>query len=168
MKTIVLALAVALSFSGCNAQEKRENAEAKASISKNGAEMPQPQGTWKVKKELDENGNLIRYDSIYTYSYGIINGEKMAKQQMDSAMTAFQEYMEKRVPQSFPRDMMVNPLANDSLRDNFFERGVFENHWETFFPEMQQQLKLMDSLHQQFFQETESGLFPPEKRKEKS
>ena len=28
--------------------------------------IAQPKGSWKVDREFDENGNLIRYDSIYT------------------------------------------------------------------------------------------------------
>jgi hypothetical protein len=30
--------------------------------------VKQPQGTWKVDKEFDEEGNLIRYDSIYSWT----------------------------------------------------------------------------------------------------
>lgn len=47
----------------CNGQKnetiKKEN---KSNI------VEEPKGTWKVDKEFDENGNLIRYDSIYSWS----------------------------------------------------------------------------------------------------
>lgn len=27
-----------------------------------------PNGNWKIKKEIDENGNIIKYDSTFSYS----------------------------------------------------------------------------------------------------
>ena len=162
MKTIVMALAVVLSLSSCNAQEKEQM--DKSLISKTENEKPDPRGTWKVNKTLDENGNLIRYDSTYTYSYGTIDGQEIAEKDMDSALTAFRKYMEEKMPQSFSRDIMAMPSMNDSIRNNFFEKGVFENHWEEFFPDIQNQLKVMDSLHQQFFQQARPGLFPDVRR----
>ena len=168
MKKIAFAIAVALSLTSCNAQEKKGNAENDDTAMNNKTGFQnEPRGTWKVNKEVDENGNLIRYDSIYTYSYGNMNGKEIPPQKMDSAMTSFQKYMKERMPQSFS-PMVMNPFMNDSLNGNFFEKGFFENNWEDFFPEMQQQLRQMDSLHQQFFQQNQPGLFPPEERKDKS
>lgn len=168
MKTVVFAFAIALSCISCNAQSNKENQEPDGSISKAKPDVQEPLGTWTVNKKLDENGNLIRYDSIYTYSYGNINGNKLAPHEIDSAMTAFRKYMMERMPSSFEGNVMEEPFAVDSLRNNFFERGVFENHWEDFFPEMGDQLKRMDSLHQQFFNNTQKGLFPSEGEYKKS
>ncbi len=168
MKTIALALAVVFSLTSCNAQEKKGNAENSDAAMKNKNEgQNAPRGTWKVHKEVDENGNLVRYDSIYTYSYGNMNGKEIPPQKLDSAMASFQKYMHQRMPQSFSQGMM-NPLLSDSINGNFFEKGFFENNWEDFFPEMQLQLKRMDSLHQQFFQQAQPGLFPPEEKEKKS
>lgn len=168
MKTIVLACAVALGLTGCNAQEKKGNAAQKDAATR--TEMgvqTEPRGTWKVNKEVDENGNLIRYDSIYTYAYGNVNGKEIPPQKMDSALASFQKYMRQQMPQGFIPDLQA-PFGSDSLRNDFFEKGFFENHWDDFFPEMQQQLRQMDSLHQQFFQQAQPGLFPPEEKKHKS
>ena len=168
MKTIALAIAVALSFTSCTAQEKKGNAENNDTAMKNKTETQnEPRGTWKVNKEVDENGNLVRYDSIYTYSYGNMNGKEIPPQKMDSAMASFQKYMQQQMPQSFSQGMM-NPFLSDSINGNFFEKGFFENNWEDFFPEMQQQLRRMDSLHQRFFQQAQPGLFPPEEKEKKS
>ncbi|MCB4234259.1 hypothetical protein LDL59_01710 [Kaistella anthropi] len=38
----------------------------------------QPIEDIKVNKEYDENGNLIRYDSTYTYYYSNIEGDEIA------------------------------------------------------------------------------------------
>jgi hypothetical protein len=152
MKTIAIAFAVvALSLTSCNAQEKKEKAVSNETATNHDFKSQnEPRGSWKVNREVDENGNLVRYDSIYTYSYANVNGKEIPPQKIDSAMASFQKYMQKQLPQSFSPSMM-NPFMNDSLSDNFFEKGFFENHWGNIFPEMKQQLMQMDSLHQQFF-----------------
>ena len=54
---------------GCNSQEKdkkqTENNLKEDSIVK-------PEEKWDVHKEYDEFGNLIKYDSIYSWSYSNI------------------------------------------------------------------------------------------------
>ena len=159
MKTIAFALAAAVTLGSCNAQEKNEKSDSNSAIENQNV----PRGTWKVNKEVDEHGNLIRYDSIYTYSYGNLNGEEIPPQKLDSALASFQEYIQNRMPSVFKREMIA-PFQTDSLRDNFFEKGVFETHWSDFFPEMQQQLQRMDSLHQQFFDNMNPGIFPLEEK----
>lgn len=167
MKKVIFALIIALSLGSCNAQEKKSEAKNQSALNDQPEAQTEPRGTWKVNKEVDENGNLIRYDSIYSYSYGNINGREMKPQEMDSAMVSFRKYMEERMPNSFSQDFMI-PFENDSLGNGFFEKGFFENHWEDFFPDMQKQLKRMDSLHQQFFQNAQPGLFPLEDKKNRS
>lgn len=161
MKTLIMAITVAFAMSGCNAQEKDTIKDLSAHEV---VAHSVPRGTWKVTKELDENGNLIRYDSIYTYSYGNVNGREIPAPDLDSAMANFERYMQQMSPPSF-NGMMANPSAKDSLRNNFYERGVFSNHWEDFFSDMKEQIKMMDSLHRAFMQQTQPGLFPPEERK---
>ncbi|WP_347924712.1 hypothetical protein [Pontimicrobium sp. SW4] len=66
MKKYILIITVALLSLSCNGQSnkgKKDNTKEKQeSIAE------QPKGSWKVDKEFDENGNLIRYDSIYSWS----------------------------------------------------------------------------------------------------
>jgi hypothetical protein len=66
MKEIGTLFLCAVLTVGCSAQEKQSNTE----LNKEKAEKPgeMPGGTWKVDKEFDEHGNLIRYDSIYSWS----------------------------------------------------------------------------------------------------
>ena len=58
-------MAILFSLTSCKGQDKKEDVVTKQGDKK---EMEQPKGTWKVDKEFDENGNLIRYDSIYSWS----------------------------------------------------------------------------------------------------
>ncbi|WP_026451501.1 hypothetical protein [Aequorivita capsosiphonis] len=163
MKTIVFALAVALCLSSCHAQEKKGDADNSTAMKTQTEIQKESHGTRKVNKEVDENGNLVRYDSIYNYSYGDINGKQVSPEKTDSLMASFQKYMQDRMP-GFSQEMM-NPLKSDSLHADFYQNDFFLNHWEDFFPGMKNQLKEMDSLHQGFFQQTQPGLFPPEEKK---
>lgn len=164
MRKIVFTLATAMVLASCNAQQKKNETDNQAINSQQKDTAIAPQGTWKVNREVDENGNLIRYDSIYSYSYGNINGKKMNPTEMDSAMASFRNYIKGRMPAGFSPQTMT-PFESDSLNTDFFEKGFFENNWEDFFPDMQKQLMQMDSLHQKFFQDSQQGLFPPEERK---
>ncbi len=167
MKTLILACAVAFSVSGCHAQEKREaSANLDAGKDSRSEIKNEPRGTWKVNKEVDENGNLVRYDSIYTYSYGTVNGKEIPQKEMDSALASFQKFMQQRMPKAFSNDEF-SPFLSDSINGNFFEKDFFKNNWEEFFPEMQEQLRRMDSLHEQFFKQAQPGLFPPEESKQR-
>ncbi|MDP3312167.1 hypothetical protein [Lutibacter sp.] len=62
MKKYILFLIIGLLALNCNGQKddikKEEVEENQKTIAK------QPKGSWKVNKEFDKNGNLIRYDSI--------------------------------------------------------------------------------------------------------
>lgn len=165
MRYLVLACLMALGLTSCNAQVDKKDQDNSSALQKENSEMKEPRGSWRVNKEVDENGNLIRYDSIYTYSFGNINGQQMPQEDLDSAMASFRKYMKNRMPSSFSPEMWA-PFENDSITNSFFERGFFENHWNDFFPDLQQQLKQMDSLHQQFFQHFQQGVFPPEQKKE--
>ena len=50
--------------------------------------VEKPKGTWKVDKEFDENGNLIWYDSIYSWSSND-KFENLSSIDRDSLMQSF-------------------------------------------------------------------------------
>ncbi|WP_405291597.1 hypothetical protein [Algibacter sp. Ld11] len=81
MKKCVLLLAVALLSVNCNGQK---NEDKKVEIT----EIEKPKGSWKVDKEFDENGNLIKYDSIYSWSSSN-NMEGLSPIDRDSLMQSF-------------------------------------------------------------------------------
>lgn len=66
MKKYILLFIVGLLSVSCKGQENETKKNEKEENKTNIVEVPK--GTWKVDKEFDENGNLIRYDSIYSWS----------------------------------------------------------------------------------------------------
>ena len=86
MKKYILLFMIGLLSVSCNGQKNdTKNTETKEN---EGNIVEQPKGSWKVDKEFDDNGNLIRYDSIYSWSS---NGkfDNLSLSDKDSLMQSF-------------------------------------------------------------------------------
>lgn len=107
----------------------------------------------KVNKEYDDEGNIIRYDSTYSYIYTYPDG-KQKNINIDSLFQSFQPYFFDR---SF--EMMQDPFKQFFERDSFYERHFFDHDFfmqqfereKLHFDEM---IKQMDSLRNQFLKES--------------
>ncbi len=77
---------MAVTFAGCHAQER--GVKKDISSPQDTTTQNKPQASWKVNKRYDDNGNLIGYDSTYSWSYsskaGVTNDAET-----DSIMNAF-------------------------------------------------------------------------------
>lgn len=158
MKTTQILLIVALSFASCNAQEAN-----KAPIEKKTGKTVfsnTPKEEWKVTKEVDEEGNIIRYDSIYTWSYTNMKGDSI-RVNVDSLMRSFDAYFNQHFPSVFERSF-VNPIWSDSLfQSDFFKDDFFQYRFEHNFYDLEEMFHRMDSLRNLFFQERYPGLMEP-------
>lgn len=159
MKTKVLMLmAVLLSLSSCNAQDKKEKA-----LTNDKDEQVVPKGKWKVNKRFDENGNLISYDSTYVYSYSTMNGDTISNANMDEAMKNFRQFFESNGMGD--QSALMESFFNDSLGGNedFFRNGFFRDH--VMAQDFQKQIREMDSLHQEFLKQNYPQLFYDNRQK---
>ena len=166
MRTSIVMLALAvLGFTGCNAQEKKTDENSNLGLSSK-TNNEKPEGSWTVNKEFDENGNLKSYDSTYTYSYGSINGEAIANS--DELRQHFQRFfgndeMSSAMMQQFFNDS--TSVGNNFFGSDFFQPGNLPE-------EFQQEIRKMDSIHQQMmknhypqlFQQEEERKIPAEKK----
>lgn len=159
MKRIAISLALGLSLMSCNAQEDKKNlAEESASTEVNQDQKVPPKGNWKVTKEYDENGNIVKFDSVYSYSYSNINGEEANIEDVDSMIQSFRNYFKGRVPQNWDR-LGINPFWEDSLiEEDFFGDDFFHNRWKADFHDMQERMLQMDSIRDEFFNRYYPGL----------
>lgn len=110
----------------------------------------QPIEDIKVNKEYDENGNLIRYDSTYTYYDSNIEGDEIAA---DSIFNNFRNMFENNY--SFSTTPYFNDLffEDSLLKYDFYKNDFFH---ERFMNNMQQMERLfweMDSIENKFFME---------------
>lgn len=142
MKTLKIIPIFMLLLFSCSAQENPKDKDSKAIV---------PKENVQVNKEYDEFGNLIKFDSIYSYSYssnGKIN---------DSLFLKIQEQFSKN---RFFSDTFKNDFfAQDStfFQNDFFSKG-FMNHNQ----QINQMMKRMDSLQQLFFNQNQRAIIPPE------
>ena len=151
------ALSVIVLFAfGCNAQKTEQQKEKTEN---------KPNESWTVNKEVDENGNVIRYDSTYTWSYSNVEGDSV-NVNVDSLMNSFKNYFGAQMPSVFGQDFM-NPMMNDSmLHRDFFAEDFFQNQFKYEFFDADKMFQRMDSIRGQFFKERLPELeqkIPPKK-----
>lgn len=154
MKNLIYIVLV-LSFIGCNSQEKKKQETQEPD--KKEQETIKPKESWDVKKEYDEFGNLIKYDSIYSYSYSNIKGDSI-NVNLDSIMHSFRGYFDKNTPFKWQDDFSFFP-ENDSLfmRD-FFKEDYFLKNWQNQHSELDKMIKRMDSSRNAFLKRFHPGL----------
>lgn len=106
----------------------------------------QPKTNIEVKREYDKNGNLIRYDSTYSYYYSNIENDSLFR---DSLLNQFQNHFKKRhlfFEDQFYRDYFFSDSLfdfNSPMKDFFEEFRNKKYQMEDFFWEM-------DSIRKRF------------------
>ena len=116
MKNYILLLFLALLCVNCNGQ-----VDQKIKVENNDIETPK--GAWKVNKEFDENGNLIRYDSIYSWSSNSkfdnlsITKDSLRKSFRSKLFKNFSEFENKGFQNMFSQDSL---FSNHFFYDSFF------------------------------------------------
>jgi hypothetical protein len=109
MKKLLFILPILMMTMGCNAQQKN-NEKVKANVE---TQQDKPQASWKVNKKYDDKGNLIAYDSVYTWSY-MGKGGAIHNIAADSVMSAFRKQFNTEFPSIF-KEGFGNPVWADSL-----------------------------------------------------
>jgi hypothetical protein len=132
---------LSLLFNACNGQNiKNEQKEEN--------KKPKPETNIKVNKHYDEEGNLVRYDSVYTYYYSNIEGDTVMR---DSIFEAFKKSFNKSYPfstDSYFEDLFFEDslLMYDFYKDDFFRSRYYHNPFK-----MNELFREMDSLKNKFF-----------------
>lgn len=156
MKKIALLFSVAILATSCNAQGN----ESSLGQSSESQLKPIPEGSWSVNKEVDENGNIVRYDSIYSWSSSSRNGlHDAGRINPDSIM----QEMQKRMRMSFGvmgADPFEGFFGNDSTQTDPFLNPFFSSSRMGGFPALEEMRKRMEAMQQQFFQREERPWIP--------
>jgi hypothetical protein len=141
---LLLIIGIAFIFNSCNAQDRNEK-QGKSSASKN-----IPKEDIKVNKEYDDEGNLILYDSTYTYYYSNIDKDK------NLSDSIFNEYIGKfydRYPfsdKSFFNDLF---FQDSLLKYDFYKNDFFTERFKRNMEKSEEIFREMDSLKNKFFSE---------------
>ena len=153
MKHVVAFLFI-LAITGCMGQEKEKDEISKDEKQ----EMAQePKGQWEVHKEYDDLGNLIKYDSIYSYDYSNTKDDSI-KINLDSIMDSFRGYFEDKVPFDWKRDFSYFPKTDSLFMKDFFKEDYFYKNWERHHSDIEDMIKKMDSVRNAFLRKHHPGL----------
>lgn len=147
----ILFFAATITFSSCNGQDI-QNKKHKLNDVQN-----TPKANVKVNKEYDKNGNLVKYDSTYTYFYTNIVNDSLAK---DSIFNNFKNMIESKY--SFSHKPFFNDLFfEDSLmKYDFYKEDFFSERFKRNMEQAEEIFKEMDSIKNRFFMDQ----FPKNKR----
>ncbi len=109
-----------------------------------------PQVHINVKKAYDKNGNIIRYDSTYEWTYSSQNGKQNIN--IDSLMGHFIPYFRENLPDSLSQ-VFGNPdlnLNDSAMMMDFFNNAHFFDRWQKEVFDMNREMRAMDSLRMEF------------------
>lgn len=168
MNKLIFFIAITFLAFGCNAQAGNNSNESSTNGKLNQPPgKDQPHISWKVNKQYDENGNLIGYDSTYTYQYTNVEGDSVSLD-ADSVMNSFHSYFDQNFPDLW-QGQFHNGFPNDSVfyRD-FFNDDFFSQQWQQGFFNMDDLFKGMDSLRMNFFRKQYPGMIAPQPNNDQS
>ncbi len=150
-RLVVFVIALSLAFQGCNGQKKEEN----TTITKNA-----PQTEIKVNKEYDKNGNLVRFDSSYSYYYSNVAGDTVLQ---DSILNAFKAHFNQHY--FFSNEPFFNDFffQDSLLKYDFYKKDFFYNRFRDNMRRMDSLFWEMDKMkddyfRNQFHQEKQSNI----------
>jgi len=140
MKQIVMvAVAVFLGYLNCNGQ-------ITDNVTKNGKNNPKTD--IKVNKEYDDQGNLIRYDSTYSYSYSNMDNDTIFNDSIFNIVRS--HYIDHFLSSDDP--FFKDFLFQDSvMNENFFDDNFFEKRFKENMRQMDNLFQEMDSVKNEFY-----------------
>jgi hypothetical protein len=147
MLRILIVTIFSIFIVSCNGQNG-----TKDKLANHSDEVKKPKTDIRVNKEYDDEGNLIRYDSTYTWSYSNIQGDSVFVD-IDSAMLQFHSFMNDRRQFGFPF-YNEDIFYNDSLfYQDFLDQDYFMNRWKESRYRMNRAIQEMDSIKSLFFRQ---------------
>lgn len=133
---------------GCNSQKKND-----ANKKKEEDLFKSPQGSWKVNKEFDEAGNLIRYDSIYSWSSDE-DLDELATLDRDSTLKSMQSRFYRNFSHfDFDKEGFEDFYAEDSLfMKRFFDNDFFYSEFGRDFMDIDEMHQRMNAMQKRFLE----------------
>ncbi|WGD33658.1 hypothetical protein [Olleya sp. YS] len=163
MKKLILFSLVAILATSCNGQDT-DNLKEDIIKTETSMDTIKPKVSWKVNKEVDENGNVIRYDSIYSWSSSSSHLKQFDSMEVDSVFSAMQSRMKQQFS-NFGFSEFSNFKNQDSIMNLFFSDSFFSNKMTTDFPDLESIRQRMEAMQQQFFNQ-QRAIIPKIEEKE--
>jgi hypothetical protein len=159
MKKYVLLFMLGLLSMSCKGQENETKKVEKVENQKNIVE--EPKGTWKVDKEFDENGNLIRYDSIYSWTSND-KFDNLSLSDKDSLIQSFKSRFFSNYS-VLKNQGFEDVFSQDSLfSKRFFNDDFFESPFGKDFMDVDKIRQQMIERQKKFLKKYQSEFIKPE------
>ena len=151
MKQLVVNCLLILMMAGCHAQDnKNENARNRLATADTSYK---PKTDIRVNKKYDDKGNLIQFDSTYSYFYSSpLNGKSSIMS--DSLFWNFKMPLRENY-RSLLNSNMDSIFFNDSLfKYDFFNDDYFSKRFELNMQRFQDMFHKMDSIKTGMFRDS--------------
>ncbi|PQJ69270.1 hypothetical protein [Polaribacter butkevichii] len=156
MKKYVLLTIIGLLSISCSGQKN----ESKKTESKENNITEQPKGAWKVDKEFDDNGNLIRYDSIYSWSSNSKLND-LSNVDKDSLLQSFKSRFFTNFS-GFESKGFNDIFSKDSLfSEHYFNNDFFRSDFGKDFMDIDRITQKMMEKQQRFLEKYQSEFSKP-------
>lgn len=139
----------------CNAQDKKK--EKVKTVSIESKKEGNPEFDIKVNKTYDAKGNLIKFDSTYSYFHSS-KGLDSAKISLDTVFNRFKSYYSDNIPNLVAKNF-DELFLNDSLfKYDFLNENFFGKRFELNPKKMDDLFFQMDSLKNEFLKKSPSEI----------
>lgn len=167
MKNIFLFITVAAAIMGCNSEsQNRSEKQIPKAISNAQTIGKNPKVDIKVNKQYDSKGNLIKYDSTYSY-FHTSKGRDSVKIALDSVFRdfklAYRDDFSKLVDKQF-KDLF---LSDTLFKFDFLNEDYFKKRFEMNTKKFDELFNQMDALKSDFLKKVYPEQ-PMKNRKKKS
>lgn len=151
IRFMFVAVMLTIGLSSCHGQERKKMVMK---------DQNKPQTHIKVNKQYDKNGNLVKYDSTYSYYYSNIKKDSVAR---DSIYRQFRRFFNNKY--DFSEEPYFHDLffQDSLLKYDFYKKNFFQKRFQNNMAHMDKLFEQMDSLKNQFFMEQVKPVIPPQK-----
>ncbi|MFY9153710.1 MAG: hypothetical protein WAO52_16955 [Prolixibacteraceae bacterium] len=146
-RMVFFVLAVLFALASCDGQTKKQKAQ----------NTNVPKTNIKVNKEYDKDGNLIRYDSTYSYFYSNIVNDSILG---DSIFSDFKDQFNQRYIFSSEPYFSDFFFQDSLLKYDFYKNDFFSKRYKNDMERMGKLFQEMDSVKNLYFK----NQFPERKK----
>lgn len=151
MKRLIMLAIATIAFTSCSAQEKKKTIPDSRETLEQQDSLHKPKVNVQVNRKYDDNGNLISFDSTYSYFYQSPSGQLSTDN--DTIFQKFSQHFNTMYP-GFLNKGSKDLFFNDSLfKYDFFNDDYFRKRYELNSKIFEDMFKRMDSIKSEFIEQ---------------
>jgi len=128
-------------------------------IHKDSLKKNEPKVDIKVNKKYDDYGNLIQYDSTYSYIYSSPNSD-INSLEIDSIIGNFKPYFYNNIPDIFDNSLDNFFNSKPFSNEDFFNNDFFEKQFQFHNKLLEDMINKMDSIRNEFLKQQYPNIKP--------